>query len=53
MPYKVQKRGKKFAVTHGGKTFGTHPTKSKAQKQVRAIYANSGEGKGGQKRGGK
>lgn len=40
MPVKVVKRGSKYAVTDGKKTFGTHPTKAKADAQRRAIYAN-------------
>lgn len=38
----VKKRGSKFVVTDrsGKKVLGTHPTKEKADAQLRAIEAN-------------
>jgi hypothetical protein len=41
MPYRIQRSGSEYAVVDDkGKTVGTHPTKSKATEQVRALYAN-------------
>jgi hypothetical protein len=41
MPYRIQRSGSEYAVVDDkGKTVGTHPTKSKATAQVRALYAN-------------
>ena len=41
MPYRIQRSGSQYAVVDDkGKTVGTHPTKSKATEQVRALYAN-------------
>ena len=42
MPYKVVKSGSTYKVKDPkGKTYGTHKSKSKAQAQVRALYANT------------
>jgi hypothetical protein len=41
MPYRIERSGSQYAVVDDkGKTVGTHPTKSKATEQVRALYAN-------------
>lgn len=41
MPYHIERSGSQYAVVNeNGKTVGTHPTKSKAAAQVRALYAN-------------
>ena len=41
MPYHIERSGSQYAVVDDkGKTVGTHPTKSKAASQVRALYAN-------------
>jgi len=42
MPWKVVKRGSQYVVVNAetGKVKGKHPTKSAAQRQVRALYAN-------------
>ncbi len=41
MPYHIERSGSQYAVVDDkGKTVGTHPTKSKAAAQVRALYAN-------------
>lgn len=41
MPYHIERSGSQYAVVDdSGKTVGTHPTKSKAAEQVRALYAN-------------
>ena len=42
MPYSVRKRGKKYVVVNKdtGKVKGTHPSKAKANRQLRALYAN-------------
>lgn len=40
MPITVQKRGKKFVVTDGDKTYGTHKSRKAAENQRKAIYAN-------------
>ena len=42
MPWRVQKKDGKFAVVKkdNGKVVGTHDTREKAEKQVRALYAN-------------
>lgn len=44
MPYKIRKRGPKWCVTRDGKTVGCHTSKAKAEKQVKAIGANSQHG---------
>ena len=45
MPYKIEKKGNKFCVVkkEGTKTFGCHPTKKKAERQMAALYANERE----------
>lgn len=45
MPYKVEKRGSSWVVKKkdGSKIFGHHPSKAKAEAQMRAIYANEGK----------
>jgi hypothetical protein len=41
MPYHIERSGSQYAVVDdNGKTVGTHPTKSKAASQVRALYAS-------------
>lgn len=40
MPIAVRKSGSKYIVTDGKKTFGSHTTKMKAERQRRAIEAN-------------
>jgi hypothetical protein len=41
MPYHIERSGSQYEVVDdNGKTVGTHPTKSKAAAQVRALYAN-------------
>lgn len=41
MPYHIERLGSQYAVVDDkGKTVGTHPSKSKAADQVRALYAN-------------
>jgi len=42
MPWKVEKRGEKFAVVskENGDVEGTHDTRSEAEAQVRALYAS-------------
>lgn len=42
MPYKIKKAGNKFQVVkaEGGKVMGTHPSRTKARAQLRALYAN-------------
>lgn len=42
MPYAIRKKGKKFLVVkkEGGKILGTHDSRSSAERQIRAIYAN-------------
>lgn len=41
MPYKVVKRGNRFAVVKvsDGKTMGKHESRAEAEAQVRALYA--------------
>jgi hypothetical protein len=45
MPYTVRKTAGGYAVTHAGHTFGRHPSKAAAQRQIRAIYANENKPK--------
>ena len=40
MPVKVRKSGKKYRVTDGRRTYGTHGSKAKANRQARAINAS-------------
>lgn len=42
MPYKIEKRGGKFAVVNedSGKVMGTHPTEEEAKKNLAALEAN-------------
>ncbi len=42
MPFAVRKRGNKWVVISksSGRVLGTHKTKKKAIKQLRAVYAN-------------
>jgi len=41
MPYSVRKRGTKYVVvSDAGKVKGTHTSKAKANRQLRALYAN-------------
>jgi len=50
MPYRIVQRGSKFQVVgETGKVHGTHPTKEKAQAQMRALYANVKDAGGGGK----
>lgn len=46
MPYEIVKRGGKWCVTKegGSKTFGCHPSKGKAEAQLRALYASESKG---------
>lgn len=49
MPWAVERRGQDWVVvvTEGpkkGKVAGTHASKEKALAQVKALYANTGEG---------
>jgi hypothetical protein len=51
VPWEVRKQGADFVVvvTEGpkkGKVAGRHSTREKALAQVRALYANTGEGGG-------
>lgn len=43
MPYEVVRSGDKWVVRKkgGGRVFGTHESKAKAQAQMRALYANT------------
>ena len=45
MPYKIVQHGNKFSVVaqDTGHVAGTHPSKSKAQAQMAALYANEPE----------
>lgn len=51
MPYKIKKAGDKFQVVkvEGGKVMGTHPSRTKARAQLRALYANEADKSGGMK----
>lgn len=42
MPYKIERRGNTWLVVKKDdrKVMGTHPSKEKAQAQIKAIYAN-------------
>jgi hypothetical protein len=41
MPYTIHKRGPKFCVVkEGGETIACHPTRTKAEAQLRALYAS-------------
>jgi len=42
MPYKIVKAGNKFKVQKkdGSHTFGTHPSRKAAQKQIAALHIN-------------
>jgi len=42
MPWAVRKRGSKYVVVNKetGKVKGTHSSRAKAERQVRALYAN-------------
>lgn len=42
MPWAVRKRGSKYIVVNAntGSVKGTHDSKKKAQRQLRALYAN-------------
>lgn len=46
MPYKIVKTGSKYKVMKkdGSKTFGTHPSREKAKKQIAALHINVKEG---------
>ena len=43
MPFDIKKSGNKYIVVKkdDGKVMGTHTSKSEAQRQIAAIYANS------------
>jgi len=45
MPYSIKKSNDKYKVVkkEGGKVMGTHDTRQKAEKQVRALYAEEGK----------
>ena len=44
MPWHVEKRGARWAVVkEGGEVVATHPSKKRAQQQVKALYANADE----------
>jgi len=45
MPISVKKRGSKYVVTDGNEVYGRHATKSKAEKQRKAIYASKNKRK--------
>ena len=42
MPYKIVKSGDKYKVrkNDGSHTFGTHPSRKAAQKQITALHIN-------------
>ena len=42
MPWRIVKNGSKYQVVKEttGKVVGTHPTRAKAEAQLRALYAN-------------
>ena len=44
MPYAIKKSGSKWQVVNKdtGRVLGTHPSKAKAEAQLRAVYANTG-----------
>lgn len=44
-PYDIKRAGNKYVVVKKttGKVLGTHSSKSQAQRQIAAIYANTGE----------
>lgn len=52
MPYAIRKRGSKFVVVSqdSGRVLGTHPSKAKAESQLRALYANVPDAKKGGKK---
>jgi predicted protein tyrosine phosphatase len=43
MPYKVARRGEKWAVVNPvtGKVYGEHPSEKEADAQLHALYANA------------
>jgi hypothetical protein len=45
MPYKVERRGEKWAVVNPetGKVYGEHPSEKQADAQLRVLYANAPE----------
>ena len=51
MPYEIDKAGDSWQVRKqdDGKVMGTHATKSKAARQLAAIYANEGKQASGAK----
>lgn len=46
MPYNIRKAGKKWEVVKKGtdKVMGTHDTEDEAMDQLKALYANEGDG---------
>jgi hypothetical protein len=44
MPYAIRKSGSKWKVVNKetGRVLGTHTSKRKAEKQLSAVYANTG-----------
>ena len=48
MPYEVVKRGNEYHVQKkgGGRVFGRHKSRAKANKQLAALYANERSGPG-------
>lgn len=44
MPYGIRKSGNKYQVINKetGRVLGTHPTKAKAVKQLKAVYVHTG-----------
>jgi len=51
MPYQIRKAGNKFTVVKAddGKVMGTHPSRTKARAQLRALYANEANKSGATK----
>lgn len=49
MPWEIKKRGGKYVVVneHTGKVKGRHATRSQANAQLRALYANVHPKRGG------
>jgi hypothetical protein len=44
MPYAIKKSGNQWKVVNRetGRVLGTHPSKVKAEAQLKAVYANTG-----------
>lgn len=52
MPWKVVREGEKYKVvaTNTGRVMGIHDARSKAEAQLRALYANVPDARGGSKK---